>query len=73
MADYIYSMESRLTPDQQRGVNLVQEIARHAGLNLYLTGGTIRDLITGLAIEPVAQPRPGESMAIRSIVFSPKR
>ena len=40
MADYIYSMETRLTPDQQRGVNLIQEIARHAGLNLYLTGGT---------------------------------
>ncbi len=33
MADYIYSMETRLTPDQQSGVNLVQEIARHAGLN----------------------------------------
>ena len=44
MADYIYSMETRLTPDQQSGVNLVQEIARRAGLNLYLTGGTIRDL-----------------------------
>jgi len=53
MADYIYSMESRLTPDQQRGVNLVQEIARHAGLNLYLTGGTIRDLITGLPIRDI--------------------
>ena len=53
MADYIYSMETRLTPDQQSGVNLVQEIARHAGLNLYLTGGTIRDLITGLPIRDV--------------------
>jgi len=53
MADYIYSMETRLTPDQQRGVNLVQEIVRHAGLNLYLTGGTIRDLITGLPIRDV--------------------
>jgi len=53
MADYIYSMETRLTPDQQSGVNLVQELARHAGLNLYLTGGTIRDLITGLPIRDV--------------------
>jgi tRNA nucleotidyltransferase (CCA-adding enzyme) len=53
MADYIYSMETRLTPDQQKGVNLVQEIARHAGLNLYLTGGTIRDLITGLPIRDI--------------------
>jgi tRNA nucleotidyltransferase/poly(A) polymerase len=46
-------METRLTPDQQRGVNLVQEIARHAGLNLYLTGGTIRDLITGFPIRDI--------------------
>src|SRR5271157_5530846 len=53
MADYIYSMETRLTPDQQRGVNLVQEIARHEGLNLYLTGGTIRDLVTGFPIRDV--------------------
>jgi len=53
MADYIYSMETRLTPDQQSGVTLVQEIARHAGLNLYLTGGTIRDLITGFPIRDI--------------------
>ena len=53
MADYIYSMETRLTPDQQSGVNLVQEIARHAGLNLYLTGGAIRDLITGFPIRDI--------------------
>ncbi|HME31694.1 MAG TPA: hypothetical protein VKG65_02970 [Terriglobales bacterium] len=53
MADYIYSMETRFTPDQQRGVNLVQEIAQHAGLNLYLTGGTIRDLVTGFPIRDV--------------------
>ena len=53
MADYIYSMETRLTPDQQRGVNLVQEIARHAGLNVYLTGGTIRDLVTGFPIRDI--------------------
>ena len=53
MADYIYSMETRLTPDQQRGVNLVQEIARHVGLNVYLTGGTIRDLVTGFPIRDI--------------------
>ena len=32
-----------------------------------------RDLIIGLAIEPVAQPRPGEEMAIRSIVLLAER
>jgi tRNA nucleotidyltransferase (CCA-adding enzyme) len=50
MADYIYTMELRLTPDQLKGVGLVQEVARAAGLNLYLTGGAIRDIISGFAI-----------------------
>jgi tRNA nucleotidyltransferase (CCA-adding enzyme) len=50
MADYIYTMEIRLTPDQQKGANLVQEISRSAGMNLYLTGGAIRDIISGFPI-----------------------
>jgi tRNA nucleotidyltransferase (CCA-adding enzyme) len=50
MADYIYTMELRLTPNQQRGVTLVQDIARAAGMNVYLTGGAVRDIISGLAI-----------------------
>jgi len=50
MADYIYTMESRLTPDQQRGVSLVQDVTRAAGINLYLTGGAVRDIITGFPI-----------------------
>ena len=50
MADYIYTMEIRLTPDQQRGVTLVQDIARAAGMNIYLTGGAVRDIISGLPI-----------------------
>jgi len=50
MADYIYTMEIRLTPDQLKGVNLVQEIARAAGVTLYLTGGAIRDIISGFTI-----------------------
>ena len=50
MADYIYMMESRLTPDQQRGVALVQELARAQEMNVYLTGGAIRDIISGFSI-----------------------
>jgi len=50
MADYIYMMESRLTPDQQRAVALVQDLARAQEMNVYLTGGAIRDLISGFPI-----------------------
>jgi tRNA nucleotidyltransferase (CCA-adding enzyme) len=50
MADYIYTMEVRLTPDQLRGVTLVQDVARAAGMNVYLTGGAVRDIISGFPI-----------------------
>src|SRR5438034_4950234 len=50
MADYIYTMEIRLTPDQLKGVTLVQDVARAAGMNLYLTGGAMRDIISGFTI-----------------------
>jgi tRNA nucleotidyltransferase (CCA-adding enzyme) len=50
MADYIYTMELRLTPNQQKGVTLVQDIARAAGMNVYLTGGAVRDIISGFTI-----------------------
>src|SRR5256886_6857046 len=50
MADYIYTMELRLTPNQQKGVIQVQDIARNAGMNVYLTGGAVRDIISGFPI-----------------------
>jgi len=53
MADYIYTMETRLTPDQQRAVSLVQDVARAQEVNLYLSGGTIRDIISGFSIRDV--------------------
>src|ERR1700720_2147287 len=50
MADYIYTMEVRLTPEQQHGVVLVQDVAREAGMNIYLTGGAMRDIVSGFPI-----------------------
>src|SRR5437868_6433231 len=50
MADYVYMMETRLTPEQQRAVALMQDLARDQEMNLYLTGGAIRDMISGASI-----------------------
>jgi len=43
-------MELRLTPNQQKAVTLVQDIARAAAMNVYLTGGAVRDIISGFPI-----------------------
>jgi len=50
MADYIYTMETRLSPDQLRAVNVVQDVARAHEVNVYVTGGTVRDFLTGFPI-----------------------
>ena len=50
MADFIYLMETRLTPDQQRAVALVTDVARAHEMNIYLTGGAVRDIISGFVI-----------------------
>lgn len=65
MADYIYTMEIRLTPDQLRGVTLVQDIAREAGMNIYLTGGAVRDIISGFTIRDLDFTVPGNPLKLQ--------
>ena len=50
MPDYMYLLESRLSPEQRAALERVQELARSQDLNLYLTGGAVRDLISGQPI-----------------------
>src|ERR1700723_1654597 len=50
MADYIYTLETRLSPDQQKAVTSVLDAAKAAEMNVYLTGGAIRDIVTGFPI-----------------------
>jgi len=60
MADYIYTLETRLSPDQQKAVTLVSDAAKAAGMNLYLTGGAVRDIISGFPIRDLDFNRPGQ-------------
>jgi tRNA nucleotidyltransferase (CCA-adding enzyme) len=50
MADFIYLMETRLSPDQQRALALVTDVARTHDMNVFLTGGAVRDIISGFII-----------------------
>ncbi len=47
MSDYIYMLESRLSPEQNRAIAAIQEAAGQAGVNLFLTGGAMRDTLAG--------------------------
>ena len=50
MPDYMFLLESRLSPEQRAALVRVQELARAQDSNVYLTGGAVRDLISGMPI-----------------------
>jgi tRNA nucleotidyltransferase/poly(A) polymerase len=50
MSDYIYMLESHLSPDQNRVVAEVQATAGQVPVNLFLTGGAMRDMLAGFQI-----------------------
>ena len=50
MPDYIFMLESRLSSEQLRALNRVQQEAQDSSLNVYLVGGAVRDLMTGSPI-----------------------
>jgi tRNA nucleotidyltransferase (CCA-adding enzyme) len=50
MPDYMFMLESRLLAEQRATMMRVQELAGEAGSNVYLTGGAVRDLISGMPI-----------------------
>ena len=50
MPDYMYLLESRLSPEQRAVLLRVQELARAQESNIYLSGGAVRDMISGMAL-----------------------
>jgi tRNA nucleotidyltransferase/poly(A) polymerase len=46
----MFLLESRLLPEQRAAMMRVQELSAALGFNVYLTGGTVRDLITGASL-----------------------
>ena len=50
MPDYMYMLESRLSAEQRAVLVRMQELAVETSTNVYLTGGAVRDLISGMSI-----------------------
>src|ERR1700674_4271449 len=50
MPDYMFMLESRLSAEQRAAMMRVQELAGETSANVYLTGGAVRDLISGMPI-----------------------
>ena len=50
MPDYMFQLESRLSPEQRAAMVRVQELATESEANLYLVGGAVRDVVSGMSI-----------------------
>jgi tRNA nucleotidyltransferase (CCA-adding enzyme) len=50
MSDYMFMLESHLSPAQFRVVGEMQALAVQAGVNLFLTGGALRDMLGGFPV-----------------------
>lgn len=68
MSDYIYMLESHLSPDQNRVVADVQAGAAQANVNLFLTGGAMRDMLTGFRIRDLDFVVEGNALKVAKTV-----
>lgn len=68
MSDYIYMLESHLSTDQNRVVEEVQAAAGQANVNLFLTGGAMRDMLAGFRIRDLDFSVEGQALKVAKAV-----
>jgi tRNA nucleotidyltransferase/poly(A) polymerase len=64
MPDFLFLMESRLTPDEQAAVQRVLNLAAEQALNVFLVGGALRDMLCGFPIRDLDFAVEGNAMKI---------
>lgn len=65
MADYIYLLETRLTPAQQRAIATIRTVARDQDYTVFLTGGAVRDMTGGGSIRDLDLTVQGNALALK--------
>jgi tRNA nucleotidyltransferase/poly(A) polymerase len=68
MSDYMFMLESHLTPDQFRVITDVQACAAAANLNIFLTGGAMRDMLAGFPIRDLDFTVEGNALKLAKVV-----
>src|SRR5271155_1319224 len=64
MSDYMFMLESHLSADQNRVLEQVQAAAGAAGVNLFLTGGGMRDMLGGFQIRDLDFSVEGQALKV---------
>ena len=65
MADYIYLLQTRLTPAQQTALQHVIDAARLRGMTVFLVGGAVRDLTNGTSVRDLDVAVQGQASKLK--------
>lgn len=68
MSDYIFMLESHLSTEQSRAVEDVQAAAAPANVNVFLTGGAMRDMLAGFRIRDLDFVVEGNALKVAKAV-----
>jgi len=67
MSDYMFMLESHLSADQFRVVGKMKDLAGDAGVNVYLTGGAIRDMLGGFPVRDLDFTIEGNALKLAKV------
>jgi tRNA nucleotidyltransferase (CCA-adding enzyme) len=68
MSDYVYMLESHLSPDQNQVVEQIMAAAGEANVNIFLTGGAMRDMLAGFRIRDLDFVAEGNALKLAKAV-----
>jgi tRNA nucleotidyltransferase/poly(A) polymerase len=68
MPDFIYLLENRLSANQKHALHQLREVAREAGLILFLTGDAVRDLTSGHAVRDLEVAVHGNALKLKKAI-----
>ncbi len=68
MSDYMFMLESHLSAIQNRAVAMIQAAAASADVNLFLTGGAVRDMLGGFPIRDLDFTVEGNALKLAKAV-----
>ena len=67
MGDYMFMLESHLSADQFRVVGQMRDLAGEAGVNVFLTGGAMRDMIGGFSVRDLDFTVEGNALKLAKV------
>src|SRR5258708_21260910 len=67
MGDYMFMLESHLSAEQFRVIGHMRQLAGDAGIQLFLTGGAMRDMLGGFPVRDLDFTVEGNALKLAKV------